>query len=256
MSELDAAGLMSDWGEVFSTAAPSSADGPGCHCGALRRPWQGRAAEPAANDAGLDPDAPDFGIRFARRFVAGLPAGTRCAPAQARPAQTATAAWHLEMDPARHPLLRAGRGGSGRWRGRPVAAPACGGAGDRHPPRSESARPAAPVAGLPRRGGRESGDGAGLDAAAVEAYQALFFDVRDRQQHPWRFVAALGDAPAVSGRETAAGISRPSGNSSRCPCRRHCSAAAWPTAKGPPESSMRPRMPGRLGVSDPRRAAC
>lgn len=189
------AALMAEWSPpvqpfFFRGAAPGS---NGAHRAApvLRRPWDAAEAESdAGNSARLaEGDRPDFGIRFARGFVAACREGR--VPRRRR-----------------RGLLRRQRGGL-RWIRHAIRylerteGLAGFGAAALSPPQSAVAEALAIDLDPAQRAllrrlllshGAEPDPVARVlerDAAAVAAYQALFWDVGDRVKEPFRFYAAL-----------------------------------------------------------------
>jgi len=199
------AALMAEWGPLvrpfFSLVAAPGRHGAHRAAPVQWRLWDAADAESdAGNSARLaESDRPDFGIRFARGFVAACRAGR--VPRRRRCG-----------------LLRRQRGGL-RWICHAIRylerreGLAGFGAAALSPPQSAVAGAIAidsdPVArALLRRlllfRGAEPGPVARVlerDAAAVAAYQALFWDVGDRVKEPFRFYAALqlGDEEDLKG---------------------------------------------------------
>lgn len=207
MNELKGAGLLDDWGAVNSQPDSSSpSEATGVRCGALRQPWQVRETEAASNE-GLDPDAPDFGIRFARRFATACRLGV--IPRRRKRGLLRQQGDGLKW--IRHAIRYLERRGKGR----------AGGEVTLSPPQRVVKLAIALDRDAVRRGllrrllvahGAEVAQVAqvlGLTAAEVEAYQALFFDVRNRAGNPFRFVASLGDASAGFGGAAAGGTLPP-----------------------------------------------
>jgi hypothetical protein len=194
MSGLSTAGMMKDWGAVMSVpdASPSGlTDLPGC---TLRQPWQRPQASSAEPAARLDPAAADFGIRFARGFVAARRRGLvprRRGRVLLRQLPQRRGAFALKW--IRHAIRYLER-----TEGRPAA-----GWGRLSPPQRAVAEAIA-IHRAPRRRallrrlllsqGADPDPLAwvlGLDAGTVAAYRALFLDVGDRAGEPLRFFAAL-----------------------------------------------------------------
>ncbi len=189
---LTAAGLLRDWGGLIERAAPSSVEDAGHGgAGALRMPWQAEKAEVLRNE-GLEPDAPDFGIRFARRFVEACRRG--CIPRRRR--RGLLRQLRGEMKWIRHAIRYLQRAGEGL----------AGGRDDLSPPQRAVREALALDADAKGRGllrrllvahdAKPDKVAAvlELDALAVAAYRALFFDIANRRSEPFRFFATLHHA--------------------------------------------------------------
>lgn len=187
--------LMAEWGPLvqpffYRVAAPGS-DGGQRAAPVLRRPWNAtEAVTDAGNSGGLpEGDRPDFGIRFARGFVAACREGK----VSRRLRRGLLRRQHGGLSWIRHAIRylerTEGRAGYGAAALSPPQSAVAGAlAIDLDPARrallrrlllSHGAEPE-PVARVLE-----------LDVAAVAAWRALFFDVGDRTREPFRFFAAL-----------------------------------------------------------------